>query len=352
MPPFIQQPATLAGVTAARSRTDRRRALAALGALALGACTRDLPRPPEMGPIAAMFLGPVDDGGFVESGYRGLLRARDELKIPVRHVANVPAERERMLVELRRLAASEATLVLAFGEATSEAVQRAAWEFPEQRFVAIQGTLTRPNLAVYAVRTEQSAWLAGALAGIVTGNATVGHVGGERSDVAGHLRAGFAAGLRTLRPEARFLSTFTGTDDDPAAARRVALAQIDAGADVLFTTLGAAQAGASEACRARGVRQIGSVRDWVAAQPGEFIAAAVADAGFAVYMAARDLRDNLLKGDLVKRYGVHYPEAARLALAAGIEPETRSRLARYSERIAAGGIVVPAVYEGAEFVPA
>jgi basic membrane protein A len=335
-----------------RPATGRRRALAVLGALPLAACARKLPRPPEMGPIAAMLLGATDDGGFVESGYRGLLRARDELGIPVTYVADVPAERERMLVELRRLAATDATLVLAFGEAASEAVQRAAWEFPEQRFVAIQGTLTRPNLAIYAVRAEQSAWLAGALAGIVTRGGAVGHVGGDRSDVAEHLRAGFAAGLKTLRPDARFLSTFTGEGNDPAAARRVALAQIDAGADVLFTTLGRGQAGASEACRDRAVRQIGSVRDWVAARPGEFFAAAVADAGFAVYMAARDLRDNLLKGDLVKRYGVHYPEAARLALAAEIEPETQSRLARYGERIAAGGIVVPAVYDGAEFVPA
>lgn len=337
---------------AALTSITRRRALAALGALALTGCAgRRLP-PPERGPIAAMFPGRVDDGGFVEAGYRGLVRAGSELGIPVRHVADVPVERERMLAELRRLASSDATLVIGFGEAASEPIQRIAWEFPGQRFVAIQGTLTRPNLAVYAVLPGQSAWLAGALAGLLTKTDVVGHLAGERSDLALRVRAGFSAGLATARPQARLLSTFSGAEDDAARARSVALAQVDAGADVLFTMLGAGRSGATAACRERGVQQIGSVRDWVAAMPEAFVASAVADPGYAIYMAARDLRDNLLKGDLTKRYGVHYPEAVRLALGAGVPAETRARLERYRERIAAGGIEVPATYDGADFAPA
>jgi basic membrane protein A len=338
-------------VKASPPRPARRRALAALGALALSGCASKVPSRPETGPIAAMFLGEIDDGSFVEAGYRGLVRAGSELGIPVRHVAGVPAERERMLAELRVLAASDATLVIGFGAATSEPIQRVAWEFPEQRFVAIQGTLTRPNLAVYAVAPEQSAWLAGALAGFLTQSNVVGHLAGQHGDVAAHVQAGFYAGLKSARPEARLLSTFTGSDDDATLARTVALAQIGAGADVLFTMLGAGQSGATAACQERGVKQIGSVRDWVAVEPGAFVAAAVADPGYAIEMAARDLRDNLLKGDIIKRYGVYYPEAVRLALGNGVPAETSARLERYRERIAVGGIVIPRIYGGAEFTP-
>ncbi len=298
-----------------------------------------------------MFPGAIDDGGFLAAGYQGLVRAGGELGIPVRHVAGVAPERERMLAALRDLAASDATLVIAFGAATSEAVQRVAWEFPEQRFVAIQGTLTRPNLAVYAVLAEQSAWLAGALAGFLTRTNVVGHIAGERTVVAQQSRAGFAAGLRTARPEARLLSTFTESEHDARLARRVALGEIDAGADVVYTMLGTGRSGAIAACRERKVRQIGSVQDWVAAMPDAFVAAATADPGYAIHMAMRDLRDNLLKGDLIKRYGVHYPEAVRLALGADVPPETRARLERFRERIAVGGIAVPTTFEGSDFVP-
>lgn len=298
-----------------------------------------------------MFPGRIDDGGFVEVGYGGLVRTGNELGIPVRHVADVPADREHMLAALRKLAASDATLVIGFGAATSEAIQRVAWEFPEQRFVAIQGTLMRPNLAVYAVRPEQSAFLAGALAGLLTRSDAVGHLAGARSVPALQVRAGFYVGLKTTRPGARLLSTFTGSEDDAPLARNVALAQINAGADIVFTMLGAGRSGATAACRERSVRQIGSVRDWVAAMPDAFVASAVADPGYAIYMAARDLRDNLLRGDATKRYGVHYPEAVRLTVGDAVTVETRARVERYRERLTAGGIDIPATYSGAEFTP-
>jgi basic membrane protein A len=336
----------------------RRRALStigavgALGALALSGCATSYGRPPEDGPIAAMFPGRIDDGGFVEAGYLGLVRAGKELGIAVKHVADVPLEHERMLAALRELAATKATLVIGFGEATSEAVQRAAWEFPDQLFVTIQGTLTRPNLATYAIQPEQSAWLAGALAGMLTKSDTVGHIAGARNIPAQHMRAGFFAGLKNVRPQARFLSTFTGSDDDAALAQRVTLGQIDAGADLVFAMLDAGQSGAVAACRARNVSQIGGVRDWVAAMPDAFVASAVANPGYAIYIAARDLRDNLLKGEIVKRFGLHYPEAVRLALAASVPGGAQARLERYRERIVAHGIVIPETYDGSEFAPA
>jgi len=331
------------------TRRGRRRALAALGALALGGCARGDHRPPERGPVAAMFPGRIDDGGLMEMGYRGLERVRDELGIPVRYVAGIAPERAPMLAALRELAASDATLVVGYGEPTSEAIQRVAWEFPEQRFVAIEGRLTRPNLAVYGVREEESAWLAGAAAGLLTRSNAVGHLAGERTERALAARAAFAGGLRAANPGARLLTRFSKADDDPSLARQLALAAIDAGADILFTALGAGRAGASAACRERGVRQIGAVRDWVAAEPGAHVAAAVADPGYALVMAARDLRDNLLKGDLVKRYGVRYPEAVRLALAEGVPAPVRAAVEGYREQIAGGRIRMPEGYAGPEF---
>ena len=72
-------------------------------------------------------------------------------------------------------------------------------------------------------------------------------------------------------------------------SKRVATAMIDARADIIFTMLNAGRTGAIEACRERGVKQIGNVRDWVAAMPTVFIASAVADSGVAVLRAVEDL---------------------------------------------------------------
>jgi basic membrane protein A len=299
-----------------------------------------------------MFPGHVDDGGFIEAGYRGLLRIRDELGIPVRYVDGIAPDEEAMKAALRELADSDAKLVIAHGAQASEAVQRVAWEFPEQRFVSIQGHLTRPNLAIYEVLQEQSAWLAGAAAGQLTKSNVVGHISGLRARAGLNARAAFATGLASTNPRARLLTTFSGTQDDPAAAMRVALAQIDAGADIIFTMLNAGRAGAIEACRARGVKQIGNVRDWVAAMPDVFVASAVADAGVAVFHAGRDLADNLFKGELVRRYGARYPDAVRLVLAPTVPEPVRARVERLTKEMAAGAIAIPETYSGAEFMPA
>jgi basic membrane protein A len=326
--------------------------LVSASAAALAACAKWKSQAPERGPVAAMFPGRIDDAGFIEAGYRGLMRIRDELGIPVTHLDGIPPTDEAMKAALRELADSDAKLVVAHGGQAAEAVQRVAWEFPQQRFVSIQGHLTRPNLAVYEVLQDQSAWLAGAAAGQLTQSNVVGHMSGLRVRPGLNARAAFAGGLAHTNPRARLLTSFSGTQDDPAVARRVALAQIDAGADIIFTMLNAGRTGAIEACRERGVKQIGNVRDWVAAMPEVFVASAVADAGVAVFAAGRDLSDNVWKGALVKRFGVRDPDAVRLALAPAVPQAVRDRIAGLTKEMAVGAIAIPETYSGPEFMPA
>jgi basic membrane protein A len=243
-------------------------------------------------------------------------------------------------------------MVIANGGQASAAAQRVAWESPEQRFTVIQGDLTRPNLAIYAVLQEQSIWLAGAAAGLLTKSNVVGHLSGPRVPSALKARAAFAAGLAHTNAEAKLLTSFAGTPDDPAVAKRIALAEIDAGADVLYTAVDAGRSGAIEASRERGVKQIGDVRDWVALMPDVFVASAVADPGFAVFQVGRDLSDNIWQGELVRRFGVRSPEAVRLALAPSAPDAVRSRVTGLTQEMAAGSIKIPEAYGGPEFVPA
>ncbi len=336
-----------------RGRVSRRRLLLAGAAAAtLGACGRWKSAAPEHGPIAAMFPGRIDDGGLNEAGYRGLLRIRDELGIPVEFVDGVPPDEAAIKDALRTLAGSDAKMVIANGGHASAAAQRVAWEFPEQRFTVIQGDLTRPNLAIYAVVPEQSIWLAGAAAGLLTKSDVVGHLSGPRGPSALKARAAFAAGLAHTNAKAKLLTSFAGAPDDSVAAKRIALAEIDAGADVLYTALDAGRDGALAAARERGVKQIGDVRDWVALLPEAFVASAVADPGFAVFQAGRDLSDNIWQGELVRRFGVRSPEAVRLALAPSAPEAVRSRVATLTQEMAAGSIKIPDAYGGPEFVPA
>jgi basic membrane protein A len=331
----------------------RRRFLAAgAAATTLAACSRWESPAPERGPIAAMFPGRIDDGGFIEAGYRGLMRVPEAVRgMQVHYVDNVPPEAEAMKDALRKLASTDAKMVIAFGGQASEAAQRVAWEFPEQRFTVIQGFLLRPNLAVYEVLQEQSAYLAGAAAGMLTKTNIVGHMSGLRVRPGLKARAAFAAGLASTNARAKLLTNFSGSQDDAALAKRIALAQIAAGADLVFTMLNAGRTGAIEACRERGVKQIGNVRDWVAAMPDVFVASAVADGGVAVVQAARDLYDSMWSGDRIRRIGLHNPDAVRLVLAPGVPEPVKTRIAALTQEMVAGSIRIPDEYAGPEFAP-
>ena len=323
----------------------------AAGSVTLAGCAgidRLFTQPPERRPIAALFPGPVDDGGFLESAYRGLVRIRDELDVAVRHTDRVPLDRETLLTALRELAASDAALVISVGAETSEPTQRAAWEFPDQRFAVLQGTLLRPNLAGYVIEQPQSAWLAGAAAGLLTKSGTVGHLGVTRDTYSLSARAAYAAGMRTANEKVRLLTTFAPS---PESIARTLTAQAVQGADIVFTMPDAVRAGAIDAARARGVRLIGAVTDWVAMQPDIFIASAVADGGYGVFAAARDLHDNVFVGDLVRRFGLRVPSAVRLALAPATPDAVRTRIEDYRAQVAAGRIVIPDNYSGPEFAP-
>jgi basic membrane protein A and related proteins len=257
--------------------------------------------------IAALFAGRIDDAGFMEVGYRGLVAARDKLGADIVWRDQVPPERDLLFAALRDLAKDRPALVIAHGGQNNDAAKLVAAEFPTTTFVVTQGNVTGPNLASYEVLQEESAFLAGALAGWATNTGTVGHMSGIRvgPGLKGH--AAFAQAVTYANPSVRLLTNFSGNQDDNALSRRVAAAMIDAKTDIIFTMLNAGRAGAIEVCRERGAKQIGNVGDWVAVMPDVFIASAVADSGVAVLRAVEDLVRGAVATNAVQKIGLARP---------------------------------------------
>ena len=57
--------------------------------------------------------GQIDDGGFMEAGYRGLLRIEHELQASVSYIDRVQPQLELLTDALRKLAAEEPDLIIA-----------------------------------------------------------------------------------------------------------------------------------------------------------------------------------------------------------------------------------------------
>ena len=299
--------------------------------------------------VAALFPGRVDDGGFMQAGYDGLLAAKAQFGVDIDYLDGIPPQRAALEAALRRLADTAPHLVVAHGGQNSEAIRAVAPEFPSIRFIVTQGNVAGPNIGSIEVLQEQSAWLAGALAGLITRTNVVGHMSGIRVAPGLKGRAAYADGLRATNPSARFLTNFSGDQDDNALSRRVATGMADAGADVLFTMLNAGRVGAIDVCRARNIAQIGNVKDWVAAVPDVFIASAVADSGLAVFAAVEDALTQRPGAGEMRHIGLERPEAVRLVMSAQVPPTIRHTIGDFATAMATGRLTPTVEWSGAEF---
>ncbi|MGE0315710.1 MAG: BMP family protein [Lautropia sp.] len=303
------------------------------------------------GPITVGLLiaGRIDDRGFMQAGFGGFERAREMLGVKTRLIDGVKPQKPLLAAALTTLAESGADLVIAHGGQNNEAAREVSARFPGTRFAVTQGGVVGPNLASYEVLQEQSAYLAGVLAASTTRSGVVGHMSGIRVKPGLKGRAAYVAGVRATNPDVKVLTNFSGNQDDNALSRRVALAQIAGGADVIFTMLNAGRTGAIDACREKGAKQIGNVVDWVAAVPDVFVGSAIADVSIGVFNAIRDVSSGRFEGGVIRRIGLEAPEAVKLALAADVPAAVRERIAKVAADIREGRVAVPDAYDGPEF---
>lgn len=318
--------------------------LAGLTARAPLAATRSRPKT-----VSALFCGRIDDGGFMQAGYQGLMQAKEKLGVRTHYIDKVANATDAQIKALRTLAAARPTLVVAHGGQNNQAVETVAAEFPDILFAVTQGHVQGANSSSYDVLQEESAWLAGAYAALMTRTGIVGHQSGIRVPPGLRGRAAYADGVQTVNPKVRLLTNFSGNQDDTALAEKVTRAQAKAGADIIFTMLNAGRGGTTQACRALGIHEIGNVADWVARDPRVFIASAYADVGIGVFEAARDVAENRFKPRTLSRIGLSNPQAVRLIMAGNTSQAIQQQIEGFRQKILSGQIKIKTSYDGPEF---
>ncbi len=164
-----------------------------------------------------------------------------------------------MELVLRQVAEEDAPDII-FGDAflNEEAVRRVAADYPDIAFVfGSEGGPSGDNLSVFDNWIHEPAYLAGMLAGGLTETDTIGVVAAIPIPEVNRLANAFIAGAQEVNPEVVAKVSFIGSFYDPATAKEAALAQIDAGADVLY----AERAGVIEAAQEKGLLAIGNMSD-------------------------------------------------------------------------------------------
>lgn len=204
--------------------------------------------------------------------HSALLKAQEEGKIEYTYTDDIgyAGDMERILREV----AEDTQPDIIFGDAfgNEESTRRVAADYPEIAFVfGSGGGPAEPNFSVFDNWIHEPAYLSGMLAGGLTKSNIIGVVGGHPVPEVNRIVNAFIAGAESVNPEAEVKTTFINNWFDPAAAKEAALAQVDAGADVLF----AERFGVIEAAAENGLYSFGNMSDQTTLAPESVVSGPV-----------------------------------------------------------------------------
>ncbi|KQT85623.1 BMP family protein [Aurantimonas sp. Leaf443] len=165
---------------------------------------------------------------------------------------------------MREYADGGAKLIVGESYAVEAEARQVAADYPDTAFLmGSSGGPAGDNFGTFGTWNHEAAYLAGMLAGKMSKTGTFGAVGAIPIPEVNNLINAFRSGVREVRPDARFLVGFIGTFFDPPKAKEAAMAQIDAGADILFGE----RIGTADAAQERGILSIGSLIDYTPRYP-------------------------------------------------------------------------------------
>ncbi len=299
--------------------------------------------------------GGVNDSGFNEYSINGLEQAEDELGVTGR--VYVSSAAEDYLPNLTSACEEGNDLVIAVGFLIAPDTITVAAECPDSNFAGVDhfyggdgceegGTCEQPNALGLQYPSEESGYLAGIVAAMMTETGTVSTVGGIKIPSVDNWIAGFQQGAKDTNPDIKLLNAYSQDFVDQAKCKEIALDQISQGSDVVFQVAGLCGLGAIDAACEEGVLAIGVDADQ-SAQGDCVITSALKPLQSSVFAVIQSAVDGTFEGGTNRFFSVvDYPDSELLAPFTGDVPqEVQDAVATAKEQLISGEIDPPATLE-------
>jgi len=290
--------------------------------------------------IGVMIPGSKTDHGWMESAYNGMkaAEARYGKKVKITYIENVKfADMEQALVTL----ATKNELVIGAAGQTQASVLKVAKRFPNVKF-SIVGPTGQPteNVAQYDVLQAQIGFVAGAVAAMLSKNGAVSYVGGLEIPAIVNTGKEFGNGAKYIKPDIKYVESYTGDFDDVAKSKEATLAAIAQGADIHYNILNLGIRGMEQAAREKGTKIIGSYTNYCGEKNPLYVAYTISGIGFMVEYAI----DQMVAGTWhpeYKQFGLAMgPRAAGIEICTGATPEMLAKVQEIEKDLLSGKIKV------------
>jgi basic membrane protein A len=216
--------------------------------------------------VAMVMTGPINDAGWCESAYKGLMTAKDKYQVEIAYSENV-AQPDIDAV-IRDYADKGYDLIICHGFEFSDPVKAISPEYPESIFAVVNGdSYQDPNMVSMRFNTPQTGFIAGTVAALISETNVVGMIGGTKMPHIQDALLGFEAGAKYVNPDIKVLTGFTESMDDLAKGKEMAMAMIEQGADVTCANANQAALGVIDAAKSQGIKHLGYISDQYEVEP-------------------------------------------------------------------------------------
>ena len=207
-------------------------------------------------------VGKVNDGTFNEFAFDGMQAAADDFDLESTFIETTA--QTDYAANIQTCLDSGFDAVITVGFLISDATLAAATDNPDVYFIGVDQGFAEPpeNLVGAQFREDQSGFIAGALAALMSESGTVAGVYGlEVVPAVVKFRNGFEQGAMYINPDISVRGVYMQSFVDPAGGAEAASQLIGDGADVIFGAGGQTGSGAIQAAAADDVYVIGVDQD-------------------------------------------------------------------------------------------
>ncbi|MEN3273683.1 MAG: basic rane protein [Actinomycetota bacterium] len=179
------------------------------------------------------------DHSFNDAAAAGFEKAQKELGLALEEAKPDQSGSNREAV-LQQLLDAGSELIFGVGFLFTDPVAAQARAHPDARFALVDGVVDTPNVASLTFAVNEGSYLVGAAAALTSKTGKIGFVGGVAIPVIKSIEAGYVAGAKAVKPDIQVDVRYITQPPDmngfgsPPMARQVALAQYDAGVDVIY----------------------------------------------------------------------------------------------------------------------
>lgn len=278
--------------------------------MVLSACA---PKATEAGKTKAVYLinGSLGDNAFYDSGQKGMDKIAADYGLETRTIeCGFDAGQYEPSLEA---AVGYADVIFVISYGFEDVLKEYADKYPDKVFVNLDTVVENSKKTITSVDfvEEESAYLAGVVAALVTTDTSIpnvnpekviGAVGGDVDPVIDAFMFAYENGAKSIDPDITVERKYLGDWEDTAKAKQATLQLYDQGADIVFQIAAAAGMGVLQASGERDLYSIGVDSNQNSIVPGHVVASDIKDVGAAIINVYKTIDD----GSYVPGQVIHY----------------------------------------------